>query len=79
MKTINGTIKLRDLTLTDATYEVKNPIYDLETKTCIIEVIFDTDKVIKYSYSVSGFDIKKVWEDADIFAFVEAELEKLKV
>ena len=72
--TINGTYQIRDLTIVNPTYEISNPRYDLKTKTCIIEVIFDTDIDIKYSYSISGFDIKGIWGDADIFAFVETHI-----
>jgi hypothetical protein len=77
--TINGTYQIRDLQIINPTYEISNTRYDLKTKNCIIEVIFDTDSIIKYSYSIGGFDIKSIWEDADIFTFVEAEVEKLKI
>jgi len=79
MKTINGTIQLRDLTLTDATYEIVNVIDNLKTKTCVIEAVFDTESIIKYSYTITGFSYTETRKDADIFAFVETELEKLKV
>ena len=79
MKTINGTIQLRDLTLTDATYEVVNVNDNLVNKTCNIEVLVDTPNLIKYSYSITGFSYEVTWEDADIFQFVETELELLKV
>ena len=77
--TINGTIQLRDLTLTDATYEVVNVNDNLVNKTCNIEVLVDTPNLIKYSYSITGFSYSETWEDADIFAFAESQLELLKV
>lgn len=79
MKTITGTIQLRDLTIVNPTYEVKNVNDNLINKTCSIEVVFDTDSIIKYSYSISGFSYSETWEDADIFTFVKAEISKLKV
>ena len=77
--TINGTYQIRDLTIVNPTYEVKNVNDNLVNKTCNIEVIFDTDSVIKYSYSISGFSYSQTWEDADIFTFVEAEIQKLDI
>ena len=77
--TINGTYQIRDLTIVNPTYEVKNVSDNLVDKTCSIEVIFDTDSIIKYSYSIGGFSYTETWEDADIYTFVEAEITKLKV
>ena len=75
--TINGTYQIRDLKIVNPTYEVKNVSDNLVDKTCIIEVVFDTDSLIKYSYSIGGFSYADTWEDADIFSFVETELQKL--
>ena len=77
--TINGTYQIRDLQIINPTYEVVNVNDNITNKTCIIEVVFNTDSVIKYSYSIGGFGYVETWEDADIFAFVETEIEKLKV
>jgi len=77
--TINGTYQIRDLQIINPTYEVVNVNDNITNKTCIIEVVFNTDSVIKYSYSIGGFSYVETWEDADIFAFVETEIEKLKV
>ena len=77
--TINGTYQIRDLTIVNPTYEVKNVSDNLVNKTCTIEVIFDNDSIIRYSYSIGGFSYAETWEDADIFTFVEAEISKLKV
>jgi len=74
MKTINGTIQLRDLTISNPSYEVKNVNDNLVNKTCSIEVVFDTPSIIKYSYSVGGFSYDATWEDADIFNFVETHI-----
>ena len=52
--TINGTYQIRDLQIVNPTYEVVNVNDNLTNKTCIIEVVFDTDSVIKYSYSIGG-------------------------
>lgn len=71
MKTINGTIQLRDLTIINPAYEVVNVNDNLVNKTCNIEVLFNTDSIIKYSYTVAGFSYDVTWEDADIFTFVE--------
>jgi len=77
--TINGTIQLRDLQIINPTYEVVNVNDNITKKTCTIEVVFETPSVIKYSYSIGGFSYDTTWEDEDIFAFVEKEIEKLKV
>ena len=69
--TITGTIQLRDLTIINPSYEVVNVNDNLTKKTCTIEAVFNTDSIIKYSYSISGFSYDTTWEDADIFAFAE--------
>lgn len=77
--TINGTIQIRDLQIVNPTYEVKNVSDNILNKTCNIEVVFETPSIIKYSYSIGGFIYAETWDDADIFSFVETEIEKLKV
>ena len=77
--TINGTIQIRDLTIVNPTYEVVNVNDKIVNKTCTIEVLFNTDNIIKYSYSIGGFSYDTTWEDSDIYNFVETEIEKLKV
>lgn len=76
MKVINCTIKLRDLTIVNPSYEVVNVSDNIISKTCDIEVLFNTDSVIKYSYTVAGFNYDTTWEDADIFTFVEDHISK---
>ena len=77
--TINGTIQIRDLQIVNPTYEVKNVSDNILNKTCNIEVVFETPSIIKYSYSIDGFSYAETWEDSDVYNFVEAEIEKLKV
>jgi len=69
--TINGTYQIRDLQIVNPTYEVVNVNDNIVNKTCTIEAVFNTDSIIKYSYSISGFSYDVTWEDADIFAFAE--------
>jgi len=77
--TINGTIQLRDLQIINPTYEVVNVNDNIINKTCNIEVVFETPSIIKYSYSIGGFSYSETWEDADIYNFVETEIQKLKI
>jgi len=77
--TINGTYQIRDLKIINPTFEVVKVNDNLTKKTCNIEVVFETPSIIKYSYSIDGFSYAETWEDADIFTFVEKEIEKLKV
>lgn len=79
MKTINGTIQIRDLTIVNPTYEVTNVTDNIVNKTCEIEVLINTDSVIKYSYTITGFSYNLTWEDSDIFAYAETQLDLLKV
>lgn len=72
--TINGTIQLRDLQIINPTYEVVNVNDNIVNKTCTIEAVFETDSIIKYSYSITGFSYSDAWEDADIFTFVETHI-----
>ena len=77
--TINGTYQIRDLQIVNPTYEVINVNDNIVNKTCTIEVVFETPSIIKYSYSIGGFSYDTTWEDSDVYNFVEAEIEKLKV
>lgn len=79
MKTINGIYQIRDLTIINPTYEVINVSDNIVNKTCNIEVVFNTDSIIKYSYTVEGFTYELTWEDVDIETWVGLELQKLKI
>lgn len=79
MKTINGIYQIRDLTIINPTYEVINVSDNIVNKICDIEVLFNTDSIIKYSYTVEGFTYELTWEDSDIETWVDLELQKLKI
>ena len=73
---LTGTYQIRDLRIVNPTYKVVNVTDSIKEKTCTIEVVFTTESVLKYSYTVEGFSYENTWEDADVYDYVETAITK---
>jgi hypothetical protein len=60
------------------TIEVVKVSDDIKEKTCAVLVFLTTDST-RFGVDLDGFTYSDTWEDADVYAWVESELEKYKV
>jgi hypothetical protein len=51
---------------------------NLKEKTCSVDILLTTETA-KFGVNLSGFEYETTWEDADIYAWVQVELEKYEV
>jgi hypothetical protein len=62
----------------DPTVEVINVIDNINTKTCNVDVLLTTDTA-QFGVTLNGFTYEITWNDDEVKAWVEIELEKYEV
>jgi hypothetical protein len=62
----------------DPTVEVINVIDNINTKTCNVDVLLTTDTA-QFGVNLNGFTYEITWDDDEIKAWVEIELQKYEV
>jgi hypothetical protein len=66
------------LEITNPTTEVKLVNDNIVDKNCSVEILLTTDTA-KFGVQLDGFTYVDTWEDADIYAWVQLELQKYEV
>ena len=71
------TIKLENFTSTiDVTTVIVTSVYDnVQEKIASVDVLING----KYGTNLNGFTYTKTWEDSDVLAWVNVELEKYQI
>jgi hypothetical protein len=64
--------------ITNPTVEVINVIDNINTKTCNVDVLLTTDTA-QFGVTLNGFTYEITWNDDEVKAWVEIELEKYEV
>jgi uncharacterized protein YlxP (DUF503 family) len=64
--------------ITDPQIAVQSVTDNLKEKTCSVDILLTTETA-KFGVNLSGFTYSDTWEDADIYAWVQVELEKFAV
>ena len=64
--------------ITNPTTEVKLVNDNIVDKNCSVEILLITDTA-KFRVQLDGFTYVDTWEDADIYAWVQLELQKYEV
>lgn len=64
--------------ITDPQIEVQAVNDSIKDKSCSVDVLLTTDTA-KFGVNLSGFTYVDTWEDADIYAWVQVELEKYEI
>ena len=64
--------------ITDPHIEVQAVNDSIKDKSCSVDVLLTTDTA-KFGVNLSGFTYVDTWEDADIYAWVQVELEKYEI
>ena len=64
--------------ITDPQIEVQAVSDSIKDKSCSVDVLLTTDTA-KFGVNLSGFTYVDTWEDADIYAWVQVELEKYEI
>jgi hypothetical protein len=64
--------------ITNPTTEVKLVNDNIVDKNCSVEILLITDTA-KFGVQLDGFTYVDTWEDADIYAWVQLELQKYEV
>jgi hypothetical protein len=60
------------------TVEVVNVIDNINTKTCNVDVLLTTDTA-QFGVTLNGFTYEITWDDDEVKAWVEIELQKYEV
>lgn len=63
--------------ITDPTINVVAVNDSITSKTCNIEIVLSTESA-KFGVVLSGFSYTSTWEDKDVLAWVNVELENYK-
>ena len=66
------------LEITNPTTEVKLVNDNIVDKNCSVGILLTTDTA-KFGVQLDGFTYVDTWEDADIYAWVQLELQKYEV
>jgi hypothetical protein len=64
--------------ITDPTVTVQSVNDNLKEKTCSVDILL-TNESAQFGVNLNGFTYSDTWEDADVYAWVQVELEKFAV
>ena len=64
--------------ITDPQIEVQAVSDSIKDKSCAVDILLTTNTA-KFGVNLSGFTYVDTWEDADIYAWVQVELEKYEI